>query len=450
MRLARFLLAFGALGLAVASGTVAAPALRAQAQAVHLPPQIARLREWADAVRLHAPGKADSSVEKLAKWPAADLESTLDTLTELRDALARAYPRTGGLNPQHLMKAPGGPAFPAAAVQEMLGQTDDEARQRDANRLLKRGALLHTDIAILVSADVVSGRSPAAGEARSIRLVDGRRQGADDSLRHWTMATGLMDGVTPEPSRDEVVRLWYLAAAEQMRAHKVLEAASTLLDHGRDLFPRDAQLAFYSGCLNEVLASPVVQNALAAILEPVLVRSGGATSRGSLITPLTPPPRTYWVRAESHFHASLRMRPDWPEARLRLGRVLGLLGRHEDAAVELRTALDATSDSLLAYYASLFLGGEEQALGHVDAARTAYERALEYQPRAQAPQLALSLLARSAGDRSRALAGIRMLLAQPPHDAVRYDPLWDYFAPKSATAGELFAPLWALVAGASR
>jgi tetratricopeptide (TPR) repeat protein len=135
------------------------------------------------------------------------------------------------------------------------------------------------------------------------------------------------------------------------------------------------------------------------------------------------------------------LQPEWPETRVRLGRVLGLLGRHKEAAATLRRALEQTDDLPLVYWGSLFLGAEEETLGRDADARTAYERARKLRPGAQAPSLALSQLARRKGDRSQAIAEIRAVLTLPADAVSRHDLLWDYHSARTSEADILFADL---------
>jgi hypothetical protein len=71
-------------------------------------------------------------------------------------------------------------------------------------------------------------------------------------------------------------------------------------------------------------------------------------------------------RAESFFRGALSQDPAHAEARLRLGRALGLLDRHADAASALRAASESLADSQQRYYGDLFLGAEEEALGRFE------------------------------------------------------------------------------------
>ena len=82
------------------------------------------------------------------------------------------------------------------------------------------------------------------------------------------------------------------------------------------------------------------------------------------------------------------------------------------------------------YFAELFLGREEEALGNRSDAKRHFENAAELYPKAQSPRLALSQLARRSGDRAgalRALQGVTSLPSTPLNDAARMDPWWEYY-----------------------
>jgi tetratricopeptide (TPR) repeat protein len=128
---------------------------------------------------------------------------------------------------------------------------------------------------------------------------------------------------------------------------------------------------------------------------------------------------------------------------LRLGRVLGLRGRHAEAAAELDRALPSLRDDRLRYYAHLFLGEELAALGRRDAARASYDRAVALFPSAQSARFALSALARRHGDRRTALASIREVLGLPADESSRPDPWWQYHYPVRSDADASLAGLYA-------
>ncbi len=78
-------------------------------------------------------------------------------------------------------------------------------------------------------------------------------------------------------------------------------------------------------------------------------------------------------------------------------------------------------DPVNGYYAALFLGREEEALGRLDAAQASYERAASFYPGAQSAHLALSQLAWRRPDRTAALQAVRDALGSTGED-----PWWTY------------------------
>ena len=404
------------------------PALAAQQ-----PPELLLLSRWVRSVERHEPGRADVEAATIAVWSRDDLRTTVETLQSLRNALQSAARADAAAKNRQDIHTRSGYRLSALQAQTLLGLSDDEARRGDVNRLLKRGGMLHADIAMLAQDGLLKAAEPTVPGTppggRTVLVSDGRVYGPDDRDRHWLVARWLLDKVTPDPGQDDWVRRWYRAAASRMRRDSELASAAPLLDRARQLFPKDAFFPFHAGCLNEALASPQIQ---AVIVSAATPRGGGfAVPRAS----------TNWEQAVSAFNAALALQPDWPEARVRLGRVLGLLGRHKEAAATLRRALDETSDLPLVYWSSLFLGAEEQALGRDGEARASFVRARTLRPGAQAPHLALSQLARRAGDRPQALAELRAVLMLPSDEVSRYDPLWDYYVSRTSEADILFAEL---------
>jgi tetratricopeptide (TPR) repeat protein len=239
----------------------------------------------------------------------------------------------------------------------------------------------------------------------------------------------LLDFAIADPANDGMVRLWYRATAAYMAGNREHATAGPHLFRARTLFPEDADLFFYSGALYESLASPDVQTVVRTTVLPGGLTFDVATEQVNL------------ERAETYLRRSLEISPDQVEARIRFGRVLGLLGRHEEAASELLRAQTAAPDRLLAYYANLFLGAEERALGRHDDARRYYVLARAWLPTAQSPHLGLSQLARERGDREGALLALDRLLSLPAEEARRQDPWWDYHVAHGRRAPALLAEL---------
>jgi Flp pilus assembly protein TadD len=125
---------------------------------------------------------------------------------------------------------------------------------------------------------------------------------------------------------------------------------------------------------------------------------------------------------------------------------VSLRARHEEAARELRSVLPLLTRDVDRYYAQLFLGADENALGRLDAARSAYQQAASLFPRAQSPWLALSQLAWQQGDSVAARTAFLALADLPSSAAERDDPWWDYDIAPAADAEQLLNNVRALAA----
>src|SRR5262249_19885711 len=152
------------------------------------------------------------------------------------------------------------------------------------------------------------------------------------------------DKVVPEAARDEFVRRWYRASAAYLAALGQLMPMH--FTRGFRLFPDDADLLFFAGCLHESLAEPRIQEAMQSAAIPSDVRFDVSSRRAEL------------REAESLFRKALKAKPEYVEARIHLGRVLGIRGEHAEAETLLRKAAADAKEPLLQYYAELFLGAE--------------------------------------------------------------------------------------------
>jgi tetratricopeptide (TPR) repeat protein len=211
-----------------------------------------------------------------------------------------------------------------------------------------------------------------------------------------------------------MVLLWYQATAAWMQATSDHETTDHLAEALR-IFPRNALLLFLAGSEHETFARPAIQAA---------VRSADLPAGFELAVQLD---SAEIRQAEALFRRALDRQPDYVDARLRLGRALLMIrDRIQDAAEELRRAHAAAPDDLLKYYAAMFLGRAEEALGNFDAASELYSEASALYPNAQSPLVAQSALARRRGDRSGALAAMERVFelaaAFPDGD----DPWWTY------------------------
>jgi tetratricopeptide (TPR) repeat protein len=207
--------------------------------------------------------------------------------------------------------------------------------------------------------------------------------------------------------------------------HRFLSYGESHLKHGMDLFPDTPDLLLYAGVLHEKYASPKSQNAL----PPPGMKYRFGSRKQELLS------------AEKLLRKALVAEPSSAENRLRFGRVAGLLGNHEAAAVELKKAATLSTDTQLRYYAYLFLGNELAALKRNTEARDYFEQAATLYPSAPSPLLAASQLARSRGDSESARNTIQRVFALSDQKQQPYDPWWDYDIALAGNADDLVAKI---------
>lgn len=426
--------------------------------------RMARLERWLKAAARHTPGMDDDALAEVAAWPNVNLgelwidanvliqmirghrSDRFDVRVEGQRTATRVRYTKAQLHRLNVLACAAGGALAETACLAVhaADEIDPEFRQladlaraatlrRDNNYILRRGALLHGDVAVLAPlamAAPASAPSSAGPQRFRMDISDGREINLRQSAVHWEIARMLLDFVQPhgsdraEPARDTMVRQWYRATAAWMQLHEDHDRLH--LDRGRALFPADPDILFLGGCQHETYAGSPIQTAVRSAVLPTGVTLDVLSDRSEL------------RQAETLFRRVLEIKPDHAEARLHFGRVLALLGRHAEAAVELRRAVGELTEAQLLYYGALFLGAEEEALGNRDAARAAYERAVELASNAQSPLLALSQLARRSGDRPAALHAMDRLFALPVNDRNEHDdPWWRYYMAQARDADDL-------------
>jgi tetratricopeptide (TPR) repeat protein len=431
------------------------------------PARLERLEQWLKALARHTPGAEDEALAEIGSWPNSELRPLwidVNVLIQVTRNLKLSRFRVqfqGQRSPTQIRytrvqmrrltvlgcAAAGLVVEPVCVALRAAEELDPDLlrlstlaramkRRGDDNYTLRRGALLHSDIAMLVPLARVEPltTAPSPGPQRGrMQISDGRQISMGDAAVHWEIARMMLDYVQPPgedraaPGRDGMVRQWYRATAAWMQDRKDHDAQH--LERARAIFPTDPDILFLSGCQRETYAGPHIQSAVRSAFLP----SGVSIDVGS--------ERTELRQAESLFRSALALKPEASETRLRLGHVLALLGRHAAAANELRQAIASTGDTLLVYYGKLFLGAEEQALGKYDAARDAFERAAALYPTAQSPLLALSELARRQGDRPAALRALQRVFDLPPAEPARIDPWWTYHVAQARNVDALLEDL---------
>jgi Tfp pilus assembly protein PilF len=124
------------------------------------------------------------------------------------------------------------------------------------------------------------------------------------------------------------------------------------------------------------------------------------------------------------YRQSVALDPTLAEGHLRLGHVLLLTGKSEEADASLARASAETGDRRWRYLAEMLRADGADARGDRAAARRRYQAALEAWPDAQSPVLALSRLEASDGDWPAAQA--RLAAFAPRAGGRAEDPWWAY------------------------
>ena len=430
-----------AAGAGTGHSSTSAAAVQDQARDPTRPEsRIDRLEAWLAAVERHEPGTADEPAVSVRLWPRADLqELAADLSVVVRLIDDPQYDVLWQVEPLRLR--PRRTSYSRADERRLRGFAREAAERGGQNRFLKRGAVLHTDAAMLVEIEASSSRGVES--PRPDRVIvpfgDGRQLGMEGTSGHWELAETLLDAVAPDPALDDTVRLWHIATLAYRQRHEQLDTWHA--DRAARLLPNTAEVLFFGGSLHEAFASPRLRSLFSSVSLPAGVSFGAGSVRSEL------------AEAEALFRRSVELKPDYTEARLRLGRVLGQLGRHDEAARELRQVVgalsteaatrSATADTrLLRYYAELFLGTEAEALDDRELARASYTRAAALYPDAQSARLALSQLALHSNDRAAALEAVRQTLVLPEGDGGRDDPWWSYHVFQGRAADAWFDELY--------
>jgi Tetratricopeptide repeat len=355
-------------------------------------------------------GEPDAPAELVAAWPHADLDDMIPTLEAFMEFL-HAHAKTGS-------DPPSGRFTPLEL--ETFGELASLTSATEPDEILKQGALLHADIAMLVGsrATAFSGRSELrrlrrkVGQGVVARAPDADYRGMESGGLHWDVARVLLDEV-PKPSADVFVRDWYRAIAAFFASRYMFGEAKPHFERALKIFPSDAYLLYSRACFDEALASPGVQAFVAATMLPGGFRLE-VDSAGD-----------HYGRAEDLLVRALKVDPGLTEAKVRLARVHAARGRYQEASLTLRDALDDVDDSIVKYYALMFLGSAELMLDRDRDAQAAFEAAADLFPRAQSPRLALSVLARRRNDIASASRAVIPPLALTNRDSAD-EPWWDY------------------------
>ena len=176
--------------------------------------------------------------------------------------------------------------------------------------------------------------------------------------------------------------------------------------------PADPDLLLGNAWLSEFRARPLV-------LRELYRRRHGAESAPGYREIWLREQREHWLSlAERQYRRVLEVDSRNAEAHLRLGRVVALVGRADEARRAFQRAHELTEEPRLRYLARLFDAAAREDLGDAPGARESYDAALRVWPKAQSARLGLSRL--RLLDRDYAVA--RDLLPRHASDSDSNDP----------------------------
>jgi tetratricopeptide (TPR) repeat protein len=218
----------------------------------------------------------------------------------------------------------------------------------------------------------------------------------------------------PVRRRAQLLLVWRLQQGLE------LEALDAQLRQALRSFPGDGDLLLASGWIEETKALPAqIRN-----------RYDTRPAREAIVGG-----RAGWIarerafrlaRAEALYRSSLAASPPPADAPLRLGRVLYLQGRLDEAHAALGQAASALDLPRVRYLSALFQAAVDEQARRPAQARRQYAAALSIWPASQAARVGLARLMVRDGERAAASALIQELPAAPPRIDLEADPWWWY------------------------
>ncbi len=397
------------------------------------------IKRWVAAVHGHAPGQRDDHVEMTSALTLDD-RRLMSAGIQFFLSFLKGNPAPSKTEPEERL------AHLARATMVIPG----------AKAFLRRAAVLHADTALMRQLDDVKSEGPAVPpvpESPYSALLSQRslfinRDGEilGDTLSDWNWAFGrsLLALLAPRPADDPFVGTWYHATSAFMFQTGLWGEVLEHLRRAAAVLPDDARILFDRACYAELQGLPRIQVLLSD--QDVAAARAQRSGRSSLIKVPAAPSLAFSIPAEDDtndeaerlFRRAVRADPSFVEARVRLGRLLGLRKHHAEAASELATALAAKPTGSVLFYAHLFAGRSAQALGKIADAAGHYEAATLLFPGAQSAQLALSQAAVLDSDVPAALASIQRM----DKSTTARDPWWWYHLAAGRDADALLRDMW--------
>lgn len=405
------------------------------------PATVAAIVRWVEAVKNHTPGLRDAEVEMVSALT-FDKRKELNPGMEFFLSFLRGKPVT--------VSTPG---------EKVLAGIAGAARQVPGpEAFLKRAAVLHADTAFMrhIEGVTLAEPVPPRGSSSSASALlsqgtlfinrDGEILGETAMEWNWPFARSLLDLVLASQPRDPFVATWYHTTAALMFQRGLYGEVVAHLQRATAVLPEDARILFDRACYSEILGLPRTQVLLSDQDVSASLRARGGQSgviniREGPAGALIPLAHDTNDEAERLFRRALRADPTLVEARVRLGRLLGIRKRHDEAAAELATALSANPTDAVLFYAHLFAGRSAQALGKIADAAAHYKAAGQLFPGAQSAGLAQSQAALLEADVPAALESIQRV----DKSATARDPWRSYQLGAGRYADALLREMWAAV-----
>jgi tetratricopeptide (TPR) repeat protein len=368
------------------------------------------LRDWIAAVDTHTAGERDAAFTQVTAWTANDL------------ALLRIYVEVLAGVPMNRERRDRQAALDDSDLTAIRAHMARLQARGDFVRFRIRAAILHTDIALMASPPaIIETPSPvrhrgAATPRVDVLSTDGRVDRYEQANPHWEFSMSLLESLPAAPQRPAVVGQWYGAIGALFAVERRYADAMEHFSRAREVVPDDPAVLYGDAVLQETLASPRIQDYVKVTSLPNGLVIRGVSSRD-----------THLRRAEAMLRKAIAAQPRFPQAHLRLGRVLTQLRRPAESLPVLGTAIEQSNDRVVSYFAHLFSGDALLALHRLEDSRASYERAVDLFPKAQAARLGLAAALRTAGDRPAALQAMLPFLSKSPAANSGDDPWWDYY-----------------------
>jgi tetratricopeptide (TPR) repeat protein len=131
-------------------------------------------------------------------------------------------------------------------------------------------------------------------------------------------------------------------------------------------------------------------------------------------------------RAQREYRRILQKDPENDEARMRLGRMLHLKGRTEEAIAEIERSLSHSDDREIQLIANIILGNIYNQRGELSEEIESFRAAVGVDPQCQVAAIALSHALHRAGDLDGSREVMEQLLTHPGTVSGAADPWWRF------------------------